>query len=59
MFRPDPNGERSVDEVIAKLTGVLVDVPPDSPRAEKLTEMIRRLQQIASPGVGRRGPNDP
>ena len=45
MFRPDPNGEHSVEEVIAKLTGILTDVPDDSPRAQKLAEMIRGLQE--------------
>ena len=44
MFRPDPNGELSVDEVIADLTALLADVPPDSSRAAKLAEIIRGLQ---------------
>jgi hypothetical protein len=44
MFRPDPNGELSVDEVIADLTALLADVPPDSPRALKLAEFIRGLR---------------
>jgi hypothetical protein len=44
MFRPDPNGELSVDEAIADLTGLLADVPPDSPRALKLAEIIRGLR---------------
>jgi hypothetical protein len=52
MFRPDPNTEL-VDEAIAKLTEVLTDVPPGSPRARKLTETIRGLQEIACPAVGR------
>jgi len=46
MFRPDPNGAHSVEEVIAKLTDALTDVPPDSPRAQKLAEMIRGLREI-------------
>jgi hypothetical protein len=45
MFRPDPNGAHPVDDVIAKLTDVLADVPPDSPRAQKLAAMIRGLRQ--------------
>ena len=52
MFRPDPDGEHSVEEVIAKLTEVLTGVPPDSPRARKLIEMIRGLRETAK---GRRG----
>jgi len=45
MFRPDPNGEHSIEEVIAKLTDILADVPHDSPRAQKLAEMIRGLRE--------------
>jgi hypothetical protein len=45
MFRPDPNGEHSVEKVIAKLTDILTDVPDDSPRAKKLGEMIQGLQE--------------
>jgi hypothetical protein len=45
MFRPDPNGEHSVEQIIAKLTDSLTDVPDDSPRAQKLTEMIRGLRK--------------
>ena len=44
MFRPDPNGELSVDEVIADLTALLADAPPDSPRALKLAEIIHGLR---------------
>jgi hypothetical protein len=44
MFHPDPNGELSVDEVIADLTALLADIPPDSPRALKLTEIIQGLR---------------
>ena len=44
MFRPDPNGGRSVDEVIAKLSDVLANVRPGDPLAQRLTEMIRRLR---------------
>jgi hypothetical protein len=44
MFRPDPSGELSVDEVVADLTALLADVPPDSPRALKLAEIIRGLR---------------
>lgn len=46
MFRPDPNGEHSVEDIIAKLTGILADVPADSPRARKIAEMIRGLRQF-------------
>lgn len=46
MFRPDPNGEHSVEEVIAKLTDILADVPDDSPRAQKLAQLIRELREI-------------
>jgi len=49
MFRPDPNGERSVDEVIAKLADALADAPPDSARAQKLAEMIRELRENVRP----------
>jgi hypothetical protein len=59
MFRPDPNGAHSVEQVIAKLTDILTDIPHDSPRAQKLAEMIRGLQQVqkepvapASTGTG-------
>jgi len=45
MFHPDPNGEHSVEEVIAKLTDILTDVPHDGPRAQKLAEMIRGLRE--------------
>jgi hypothetical protein len=44
MFRPDPNGELSVDEAIADLTALLADAAPDSPRALKLAEIIRGLR---------------
>jgi hypothetical protein len=44
MFRLDPNGEVSVEEVIADLTALLADVAPDSSRALKLAEIIRRLR---------------
>jgi hypothetical protein len=44
MLRPAPNGELSVDKVIAELTAILADVPADSPRALKLAEIIRRLR---------------
>ena len=44
MFHPDPNGELSVDEAIADLIRLLANVPPDSPRAQKLTEIIRGLR---------------
>jgi hypothetical protein len=47
MFRLDPSGEHSVEEVIAKLTDILADLPPDSPRASKLAEMIRVLRKTA------------
>ena len=33
MFRPDPNGEHSTEEIVAKLSDALTDVPLDSPRA--------------------------
>jgi len=46
MFRPDPNSAHSVEQVIAKLTDILTDVPHDSPRAQKLAEMIRGLQHV-------------
>ena len=35
MFRPDPHGEHSVEDVIAKLTDVLKDVPDDASRATR------------------------
>jgi hypothetical protein len=46
MFRPDPNGDRSVDEVIAKLSDVLADVRPGDPLAQKLAEMICGLREM-------------
>ncbi len=46
MFRPDPNSAHSVEQVIAKLTDILTDVPHDSPRAQKLAEMIRGLENV-------------
>jgi hypothetical protein len=45
MFRLDPNGTHSVDDIIATLREVLTGVPPDSPRAQKLAEMIRGLRK--------------
>ena len=45
MFRPDPNGEHSVEEIIAKLRDVLAGEPPDTPRARRLAEMIRDLRE--------------
>ena len=45
MFRPDPNGPHSVEQVIAKLTEILEGLPADSPRAEKVAEMIRGLKK--------------
>jgi len=44
MFRPGPNGELSIDEVIADLTALLAAVPPGDPRALKLAEIIRGLR---------------
>ena len=44
MFRPDPNGQLSVDEAIADLTALLADAPAESPRALKLAEIIRGLR---------------
>ena len=44
MFRPDPSGRLSVERVIADLMALLADVPPDSPRALKLVEIIRGLR---------------
>ena len=52
MFRPDPNAEHSVEDVIAKLTELLAGVPHDSLRAQKLAEMIRGLRAA---GTERRG----
>ena len=53
MFRPDPNGAHSVEQVIAKLTDILTDVPHDSPRAQKLAEMIRGLQDVRKEQAGK------
>jgi len=50
MFRPDPNGTHSLEEIIAKLTEVLKDVPPDSSRAQKLADMIDRLLETKQSG---------
>jgi hypothetical protein len=47
MVRLDPEGERSAEQVIAKLTDILADVPVDSDRAKKLAEMIRGLEKLA------------
>jgi hypothetical protein len=47
MFRPDPNAEHSIEDVIAKLTDILTGVPQGSPRARKLAEMIRGLRETA------------
>jgi hypothetical protein len=44
MLGSDPNGELSVDEVIANRTALLAGIPPDSPRALKLAEIIRGLR---------------
>jgi len=51
MFRPDPNGLHSRQEVIAKLTEVLQELPSDSPRAERLVEMIRKLQEAITENI--------
>jgi hypothetical protein len=48
MFRPDPNGGRSVDEIIAELGEALADLPPDSPRAQTLGTMIRQLRDMGN-----------
>jgi hypothetical protein len=34
MFRPDPSGPHTVKEAVAKLTEMLKEFPPDSPRAQ-------------------------
>lgn len=47
MFHPHPDAEHSVDGVIAELTGALVGVPNNSPRAPALTEMILGPREIA------------
>jgi hypothetical protein len=39
-----PRSEPSIDKVIADLAAVLADVPPYSPEALKLAEVIRRLR---------------
>jgi hypothetical protein len=52
MFRPDPNGELSLEEAIADLTALLADTHPDSPRALKLAEItqgLRRRDDSAAP----------
>jgi hypothetical protein len=54
MFHPYPNAEL-VDEAIAKLTEVLADVPAGSPRARKLSDLIRGLQEIVIPAASRSG----
>jgi hypothetical protein len=46
MFRPDPHGGHSVEQVIAKLSDILEDLPHDSPRAQTLGKMIRGLEKI-------------
>ena len=48
MFRPDPNAEHSVEDVIVKLTELLAGEPHDSLRAQKLAEMIRGLRGVDS-----------
>jgi len=48
MFRPDPNAEHSVEDVIARLTQLLAGLPHDSLRAQKLAEMIRGLRAVGS-----------
>ena len=48
MFRPDPNGPHSVADVITRLADTMRELPPDSPRAEELAEMIRRLRGEAA-----------
>ena len=45
MFRPDPNGY-SIDEVVAKLADALKEVPADSSRAQRLADMIERLERL-------------
>ena len=53
MFRPDPNGPHSVEQVVAKLTEILKGLPSDSLRAEKVAELIRGLKKIENeyPGI--------
>jgi len=46
MFRPDPNGPHSIEEVIAKLADVLRDIPADSSRGQRLLDMIARLRKL-------------
>ena len=45
-FRPDPKGARSIDEAIADLAGIAGKLFPTEPRAIRIAEMIRSLQQI-------------
>jgi hypothetical protein len=43
MFRPDPQAAHTVDETIAKLIAIMKELPSDSPRAQRLADMVRRL----------------
>jgi hypothetical protein len=45
-FRPDPRGARSIDEAIADLAGIAGKLFPTEPRAIRIAEMIRGLQEI-------------
>jgi hypothetical protein len=45
-FRPDPKGARSIDEAITDLAGIAGKLLPTEPRAIRIAEMIRSLQEI-------------
>jgi hypothetical protein len=45
-FRPDPKGARSIEEAISDLAGIAGKLIPTEPRAVRIAEMIRGLQEI-------------
>ena len=45
-FRPDPKGARSIDQAIADLAVIVEKLIPTDPRALRIAEMIRGLQEV-------------
>jgi hypothetical protein len=44
-FRPDPTGARTIEQAIEDLTKIVELAPAASPRARKISEMIRGLRK--------------
>jgi hypothetical protein len=44
-FRPDPPGARTIEQAVEDLTQTVDELGPASPRARKISEMIRGLRK--------------